>query len=205
MMLPMDRRDFFRLGTLATGAALLPSFPAWAAIFPPGTSLADLTYRLQVATATDFSPVSLVFDQAGLETTTATVAGLRASTRYHWRVSATDGTVTSPWSETFAFTTGTAVGTEAPAPGALVFELGQNYPNPVRDLTRIPFVLPEREHVTVEVLNLLGQRVLTLADEERPAGRHEIAWDTGDLAAGTYVYALRTETQHATRRMVVVK
>ena len=201
----MDRRAFCRAGTLAVGSALLPPFLAHAAVFPEGTTMADLTFRLQVATADDFASGTLVFDRAGLADPFETVGGLRASTRYHWRVSATDGTVTSPWSETFSFSTGIAVGTDAPAPGALVFELGRNYPNPVRDVTRIPFVLSEHGRVTVEVFNVIGQRILVLLDEERAAGRHEIAWDVSGLAAGTYVYSLQAGTQHATRRLSVVK
>ena len=200
----LARRDFVRLGSAAVGSALLPSFLAHAAVFPEGTRLADLTFRLQVATAADFAPTALLVDRADLATPFETVGGLRGRTRYFWRVSATDGTVTSPWSETFAFSTGAAVSAEAPA-GTLVFELGRNTPNPVRGATRFPFVLPERGHVTLEVLNLLGQRVAVLLDEERPAGRHEIAWETAGLAAGTYIYTLRTATQQATRRMVVVR
>lgn len=202
--LRLDRRDFCRVGALAVGSALLPPFLAHAAVFPEGTTMADLTFRLQLATADDFAPGTLVIDRAGLTAPADTVGGLQPGTRYHWRVSATNGDVTSPWSETSSFRTRGAVGTEAPA-GAPVFELGMNYPNPVRDVTRIPFSIPAAGHVTVEILNLLGQRIVVLVDEDRPAGRHEAVWDAGHLAAGTYLYVLRTETQHATRRMAVVK
>lgn len=167
--------------------------------------MADLTFRLQVATADDFAPATLVVDRAGLTAPSDTVGGLRPGTRYHWRVSATDGEVTSPWSEVQSFRTGGAVGADAPPADAPVFALGLNYPNPVRDVTRIPFSLPAAGHVTVEVLNLIGQRLVVLVDEHRPAGRHEVAWDAGHLAAGTYLYVLRTDTQRASRRMVVVK
>lgn len=203
--LRMDRRDFCRVGALAAGSALLPAFLANAAVFPEGTMMGDLTFRLQLATADDFAPGALVVDRAGLTAPADTVGGLRPGTRFYWRVSATDGDVTSPWSETSSFRTGGAVGTETPAAGAPVFDLGLNYPNPVRAVTRIPFSIPEAGHVTVEVLNLLGQRLVVLVDEDRSAGRHEAVWDAGHLAAGTYLYVLRTETQHATRRMTVVK
>ncbi len=199
----MDRRGFVRLGGVSVlGAAILPGFLARAGVFPAGTTLADLTFRLQVATADDFAPPSLVFDAAGLEDPFQSVGGLRGGTTFSWRVNATDGAVTSPWSETSHFRTGTTVGTgDAPA---LRFELGRSYPNPARGAVRIPFSLPARGHVTLEVVNLLGQRVATVLDEDRAPGRHEVAWEVAGLAAGTYVVTLRTPTDRATQRLVVV-
>ncbi|MDE2735199.1 MAG: hypothetical protein OXI72_12455, partial [Gemmatimonadota bacterium] len=52
------------------------------------------------------------------------------------------------------------------------FALGQNYPNPFNPSTIIPYQIPTTTHVRLEVLNLLGQRLATLVDGERPAGAH---------------------------------
>ncbi|HEX8386149.1 MAG TPA: T9SS type A sorting domain-containing protein [Rubricoccaceae bacterium] len=199
----LDRRHFCRLGGAAAGSLLLSPLAAHAALFPSGTTSADLTFGLVVSTSADFAPGTLLVSLTGLPEPYHSVGGLQARTTYHWRVNATDGTTTTPWSETFTFTTGAAVGTEEDA--AAVFELGANYPNPFQSVTRIPFSVAEPGRVTIEVYNLLGQRVLTVLDEDRAAGRHEVAWDAGDLASGTYVYTLQTATQRAARRMVLVK
>ncbi|HUV29672.1 MAG TPA: FlgD immunoglobulin-like domain containing protein [Acidobacteriota bacterium] len=59
------------------------------------------------------------------------------------------------------------------------FELSQNYPNPFNPSTAIKYVLPQRSHVTIEIFNVLGQRVRTLVDREQSAGAHAITWDGG--------------------------
>ena len=89
------------------------------------------------------------------------------------------------------------------------FALGQNYPNPFNPATIIPYQLPTTVPVRLEVFNLLGQRVATLVDEERPAGFHTAQWDATNaagqaVAAGVYLYRLTAVGQHYTRRMVLV-
>ncbi len=53
------------------------------------------------------------------------------------------------------------------------FYLAQNYPNPFNPSTKISYSLSKRGHVTLSVYNLLGQKVVDLVDEEKPAGRYE--------------------------------
>ena len=62
------------------------------------------------------------------------------------------------------------------------FHLGQNYPNPFNPSTVIPYQLPVSTRVRLEVFNLLGQQVVTLVDEELPAGSHSVRWDGTDSA-----------------------
>ena len=89
------------------------------------------------------------------------------------------------------------------------FELGLNYPNPFNPSTMIPYQLPAPMHVRLEVFNVLGQRIATLVDRERPAGFHTASWDATDaagqaVAAGVYLYRLQGDGMHLTRRMVLV-
>jgi len=90
------------------------------------------------------------------------------------------------------------------------FTLYQNYPNPFNPTTKIKFALPVQSKANVKVYNVLGQRVRTLIDEERPAGYHVIEWNgTGDagqqLGSGVYFYRLETPTSSITRKMMVLK
>ena len=89
------------------------------------------------------------------------------------------------------------------------FALGQNYPNPFNPSTIIPYQLPVATHVRLEVFNLLGQRLATLVDAERPAGVHTAQWDATDavgraMGAGVYIYRLTSGGQTVSRRMVLV-
>ena len=89
------------------------------------------------------------------------------------------------------------------------FYLGQNYPNPFNPSTIIPYRLPVSTRVRLEVLNILGQRLATLVDAERPAGFHTATWDGTDasgraVAAGVYLYRLVGDGVHLTRSMVLL-
>ncbi len=78
------------------------------------------------------------------------------------------------------------------------YKLFQNYPNPFNPTTNIKFALPEVSIVTVEVYNLLGQKVKTMINEERPAGYHIIEWDGRnkyDQSVGSGVYLFRISAE----------
>ena len=89
------------------------------------------------------------------------------------------------------------------------FELGHNYPNPFNPSTVIPYQLPVSTRVRLEIFNILGQRVTTLVDGERPAGFHTARWDATNasgraVAAGVYFYRLKGGGMHLTRSMVLI-
>jgi len=78
------------------------------------------------------------------------------------------------------------------------FALMQNYPNPFNPTTNIRFALPVESKVTVEIFNVLGQKVKTLLNEQRGAGYHVIEWNgtgvSGQLL-GSGVYFVRLKAQ----------
>jgi Secretion system C-terminal sorting domain len=85
--------------------------------------------------------------------------------------------------------TGPTVGVDEPGPHNTIpkaFTLSQNYPNPFNPSTRISFDLPAAAKVLLSIYNTLGQKVATLVDEDRPAGRHEITWNASGLSSGVY-------------------
>ncbi|MFN0158351.1 MAG: carbohydrate binding domain-containing protein [Bacteroidota bacterium] len=75
------------------------------------------------------------------------------------------------------------------------FMLAQNYPNPFNPSTTIAYGVPVDAHVTLEVYNILGQRVAQLIDGFTTAGYHSIAFDASDLASGLYVYRMTASTE----------
>ena len=70
----------------------------------------------------------------------------------------------------------------------------ENYPNPFNAATALSYSVPTPAHVRLSIYNIVGQRVVTLLDEGRPAGEHLVRWsgvnDRGSLlASGVYVAA----------------
>ncbi len=87
--------------------------------------------------------------------------------------------------------------------------LGQNYPNPFNPSTLIPFAISAGGRVRLDVFNILGQRVVTLVDEERPAGLHKAQWDGTDAAGravgtGVYIYRLSTGPWQEARKLLLI-
>jgi subtilisin family serine protease len=81
-----------------------------------------------------------------------------------------------------------------PNPIASLFSLKQNYPNPFNSQTFIDVELAEPAVVTIEIFNVLGQKVRTLFHGMLPAGSHSREWtgtsDQGkQVTSGVYIYA----------------
>lgn len=70
------------------------------------------------------------------------------------------------------------------------FTLKQNYPNPFNPSTTIEFSVVSSAHVTLEIYNILGQKVTTLINENLGSGVHRIQWDASGFASGIYIYRL---------------
>jgi hypothetical protein len=85
------------------------------------------------------------------------------------------------------------------------FELQQNYPNPFNPSTQISYSLPNAGNVTLEVYNVLGQKVMTLVDGQMDAGVHIVEFDGSNLASGMYFYRIDTESFSETKKMVMLK
>ncbi|GEM_PF-4974589 len=85
------------------------------------------------------------------------------------------------------------------------FQLFQNYPNPFNPQTTIEFYLPRRKRTTIEVFNLLGQKVKTLLNKTVSQGRHRLTADLSALPSGVYLYRLKTPGRSLTRKMVLLQ
>lgn len=88
--------------------------------------------------------------------------------------------------------------------------LEANYPNPVTSSTEIAFVLNETANVQLEVLDMYGNVVKTLANGTYTAQRHTIAWDAtnsngASVASGSYIYRLNVNGQIFNGKMSVVR
>lgn len=90
------------------------------------------------------------------------------------------------------------------------FVLHQNYPNPFNPDTKISFDLSSATEVSLDVFNVLGQRVVNLVTATLPAGLHTVTWNGQDetgakVASGIYLYRLTTATNVETKKMILMK
>lgn len=85
------------------------------------------------------------------------------------------------------------------------FELKQNYPNPFNPSTKIKFTLPVQSNAILEVFDILGRKITTLASEELPAGQHIYEWDASRQSSGVYLYRLVTSQGIQIKRMTLIK
>lgn len=85
----------------------------------------------------------------------------------------------------------------------------QNYPNPLKSKTTIPFQLPQKTKVELVIYNILGQKVKTLVNELYYAGEFSVDWDGRDefnqlVSSGVYVCRIKTDNNKASRKIMVI-
>ena len=85
------------------------------------------------------------------------------------------------------------------------FALFPNYPNPFNPVTTIRFSLPEKQHVTLQIYNLIGQEVATVINKELPAGFHNLIWNAANIPSGVYLYRLASKEKAISNKMILLK
>ncbi len=90
------------------------------------------------------------------------------------------------------------------------FALSQNYPNPFNPTTVIEFALPRASDVRIELFDITGRLVRTLADGPMAAGTYSVTFDGrsssgNQLATGVYFYRLQADSFVATKKMLLMK
>jgi len=84
-------------------------------------------------------------------------------------------------------------------------QLHGSFPNPARTQATIRYALPRATDVHLDVYDLLGRRVMTLAEGRQEAGRKQLPLDASRLASGTYFYRLTAGETTRTRKLTVVR
>ncbi|MCP3681849.1 MAG: T9SS type A sorting domain-containing protein [bacterium] len=85
------------------------------------------------------------------------------------------------------------------------YDLLGNYPNPFNATTTIQFDLEKESQVSLDVYDILGRKVTTLAEGVHQAGEHKVNWDASTYSSGVYFYKLTTNDKTFTKRMTLLK
>ncbi|MCP4631417.1 MAG: T9SS type A sorting domain-containing protein [candidate division Zixibacteria bacterium] len=83
--------------------------------------------------------------------------------------------------------------------------LNGNFPNPFNAVTTISYDLAKDTDVTLEVFNLLGQKVETLVSGYQQAGHRTATWDASKNSSGIYLFKLTTNGEQFVKRMTLLK
>jgi len=84
------------------------------------------------------------------------------------------------------------------------------YPNPFNPRSTIELSMKQAGALSVDIYNLKGQRVRSLASGNYPAGMHSLSWDGTDdagrgVASGIYYVRMSADRRSFSRRIVLIK
>ena len=72
------------------------------------------------------------------------------------------------------------------------FELSQNYPNPFNPSTTIRFSLPQAAQIKLNLYNMIGEQIATLAEGMYETGNHKVTFNAANLPSGAYIYRIES-------------
>jgi hypothetical protein len=84
-------------------------------------------------------------------------------------------------------------------------ELLDNYPNPFNPSTKINYSLKTEGKVSLKIYNTLGEEVITLVNEIKPAGSYETAFNASELPSGIYIYRMQSGEYVSSKKMILLK
>jgi hypothetical protein len=91
----------------------------------------------------------------------------------------------------------------------LSFQLYQNYPNPFNSLTNIVFEIPVDTRVSIDLFNVLGQKIVNLTDQIYSPGIHRLTWSARDatetvVSSGMYFLRMKTSGYEKVNKMLLL-
>ncbi len=85
------------------------------------------------------------------------------------------------------------------------YALLTNYPNPFNPATRIEYVLPQSEHVRLDVFDMSGRFITTLVEGKKSAGKYSVLFNGNNLASGVYICRMKAGTTVLSNKMILLK
>ena len=141
-----------------------------------------------------------------MNSTSQMINNLESGKTYFWRVrSVNTKDEVSSYSriEKFIPTSTTGITDQPELPTA--FQLKQNFPNPFNPTTVLEFSIPVDGFYTLDVYNLLGEKVSSLVSEMLTPGVYKAHFNGSNLSSGVYFYRLSGANVNLVRKMMLTK
>ncbi len=87
----------------------------------------------------------------------------------------------------------------------LQVKLHQNYPNPFNPTTVIEFELDTPQELSLDMYDMAGRHISTIANGSYPEGLNRVRWDAYGLSSGVYIYRLSTVNGSVSREMIIAR
>ena len=85
------------------------------------------------------------------------------------------------------------------------FALHQNFPNPFNTTTNIEFIITNTCHVTIEIYNIVGDKVITLVSTTLQPGQYTRRWAASEFSSGFYFYQLKAGDYSDIKKLLLIK
>lgn len=86
------------------------------------------------------------------------------------------------------------------------YSISQNYPNPFNPTTNVKVAMKESGNASLIVYNLLGEKMITVFNDELQAGYHEFNIDASNLPSGIYIYQFNVDNKYTqVKKMNLIK
>ncbi|MHB8581572.1 MAG: T9SS type A sorting domain-containing protein [Ignavibacteriaceae bacterium] len=85
------------------------------------------------------------------------------------------------------------------------YTLEQNYPNPFNPVTTINYTIAAKDLVSIKVYDVLGKKISTLVNEEKPAGSYSVNFNASKLSSGVYFYRMQAGSFVETKKLILMK
>jgi hypothetical protein len=160
-------------------------------------------YLLELYYADDMA--NPVYVDSTIADTTFLIPAPLDDSLYAWRVKGGNVNGWGPYSEMWSFTVDANASAGEPVNIPSVFRLNQNIPNPFNPSTRLSFSISENSDVTIEIYNVLGQKVDKIELISQSPGEHTVVWDGTGFPSGVYFYRLSAGDRFEIRKMTLLK
>ena len=85
------------------------------------------------------------------------------------------------------------------------FALGELYPNPFNGTLAIPIFSSDNQNITIDIIDILGRKVVTLIDNQPFEKQSTVSWKTDQISSGIYFVRLSNSSDYRLKRVSLIK